>query len=222
MKGKWWILGGLSAALVIAIGGFVLTQLTVSGSDTAAAPGRTTSPQTTNPAPAPTATTAPPSTATPDAGSQTPSADGKRYSSEVLPPSSPGTTTGLPASKPIPDPVSAPLPKTASATGSLAKGYPKDVLPVAPGSKVGASAVASQDTHLQVTLNAKSSSGVTDVVDFYRGVLARYGMYDVPAPALDGDTAVAFTRAGNSVTLTVSPIAGGTTYVLFGTFTAGS
>jgi hypothetical protein len=217
MNTKPWIIGGLSAALVIAVGGFVLTQLpvaaptTASGSSTSATPGTKTPSASGSTPPAP-------ATGQPEAGAAEPPAVGKRYSTEVLPPST-ATEKGLPQTKALPQPVSAPLPKSASAVGSLASGYPADTVPAAPESKISKSSVASQSSHLQVTLNAKTSQGVTDVVAFYRAALAKYGMYDSPAPAQNGATAVTFTRDANSVTLTATPASGGTSYVLFGTFT---
>jgi hypothetical protein len=129
-----------------------------------------------------------------------------------------GEPQGLPASKVLPYPVNAPLPKSASAVGRLATGYPSEALPAAPGSKVRTSSVTSEGTHLQVTLTARTSAAVTEVVAFYRTALARYGMYDTPAPALNGATAVSFTRDGNSVTVTATPGSGGTSYVVFGAF----
>jgi hypothetical protein len=219
VKANKWIMGGLTAALVIAIGGFIVTQLPVAGSTTASGPSSSSSsPSPTSKASAPaTPSTEAPSTGAPEAGPAVPPADGKRFSTEVLPPGN--APEGLPASKVLPDAVTAPLPKSASAVGSLAKGYPSEALPAAPGSKIRDSSVASEGAHLQVTLTAKSTAGVTDVVAFYRTTLARYGMYDTPSPALNGATAVSFTRGANSVTVTATPASGGSTYVVFGTFT---
>lgn len=215
MNTKPWIIGGLSAALVIAVGGFVLTQLPVAapstptGSSASSTPGSKSTGSGSNPST--------PSTDQPQAGANDPPAAGKRYSTEVLPPEA-AATKGLPPTKALPEPVSAPLPRSASAVGSLAAGYPSDTIPAAPESKISKSSVASQSSHLQVTLTAKTTQGVTDVVAFYRTALAKYGMYDTPAPAQDGATAVTFSRDANSVTLTATPGSGGTSYVLFGTF----
>jgi hypothetical protein len=61
---------------------------------------------------------------------------------------------------------------------------------------------------------------VTEVLAFYRTALAKYGMYDTAAPALGGATALIFRRGTNSVTLTASPVTGGTKYIIYGAFTA--
>ena len=45
-------------------------------------------------------------------------------------------------------------------------------------------------------------------------------MYDTADPAVAGSTAVAFTRGTDSVTVTATPGSGGTSYVLYGAFTA--
>jgi hypothetical protein len=212
---RTWIILGLSAAAVIAGGAFVLSQ-------------------TPAPAPAPAAATAPAATSSPGqaakqsgsagattgpAAPTTPPAASKRFTTEVLP-ASPATKPALPPTTALPYPVKAPLPASASAVGKLAAGYPASVLPQAPGSTISTSSVAVQSGHLQVTLTAGSTQQVTDIVAFYRAALAKYGMYDSAAPALSGGTSTRFVRDGNSVTLTVTPAKGGTTYVLYGAFTA--
>ncbi|MFF1879663.1 hypothetical protein [Leifsonia sp. NPDC058230] len=217
MKSKMLIMGGLTAALVIAVGGFVLTQLPVGGATTASGPSSSSSTPTQKASPPPSAATADPGTGAPPTDAAIPPADGKRFTTEVQPPGE--ATQGLPASKVLPELVSAPLPESASAVGALAKGYPAKALPAAPGSKIRNSSVASDKTHLQVTLTAKTDAEVTEVVAFYRTALANYGMYDTPSPALNGATAVSFSRGANSVTVTATPGSGGTTYVVFGTFT---
>jgi hypothetical protein len=60
---------------------------------------------------------------------------------------------------------------------------------------------------------------VPDLLVFYRDVLAKYGMYDSPAPALGGVSSTAFRRGTDSVTIAITPIAGGTEYVVYGVFT---
>lgn len=218
MKTNRWIMGGLTAVLVIAIGGFIVTQLPVGGSTTASGSSSSATPKASHPStPSTAAPSAAPSTAPPQAGPADPPADGKQFNTEVQPPG--GAAQGLPASKVLPYPVNAPLPKSASAVGALATGYPSEALPAAPGSKVRTSSVASEGTHLQVSLTARTSAAVTEVVAFYRTALARYGMYDTPSPALNGATAVSFTRGGNSVTVTATPGSAGTSYVVFGAFT---
>lgn len=228
MKQRTLLIAGLAAAAVIAAGAFTLTQLpTPAGTDATARSAsasptpRTPSTSPTPASPSPTGPT-PSSTAGPGsgagAGPDVPAA-GKRYSTEVLPPVE-NSSPALPPSDPLPVPVSAPLPRTASATGGLVSGYPEKVLPVTPGARVASSSVASQDGRLQVTLTATSASGVTDILAFYRTALAKYGMYDAPAPAQGGATALRFDRDGSSVTVTAAPTDDGSKYIIFGTFTA--
>jgi hypothetical protein len=128
----------------------------------------------------------------------------------------------LPPSTALPYPVSAPLPKTASASGKLVAGYPSAALPTVPGTDIRDSSVASQAGHLQVTLTGTTAQQVTDIVAFYRSALAKYGMYDAPGAAVAGSTSIVFSRDGNSVTVTAKPAKGGATYVVYGTFTATS
>jgi hypothetical protein len=225
MKQRTLLIAGLAAAALIAAGAFTLTQLptpaTVDASQRSAtpAPRGSDAPKGTAPSASVPAT---PSTAGPGsgagAGPDAPAA-GKRYSTEVLPPVAP-TSPALPPSDPLPVPVSAPLPRTASATGGLVSGYPDAVLPLTPGAHVDSSSVASQGDRLQVTLTATTDAGVTDVLAFYRTALAKYGMYDTPAPAQGGATALRFSRDGSTVTITATPSDDGSTYVIFGTFTA--
>lgn len=214
---RLWIVSGLAAAVVLAAGAITLSLL----------PGPGGQPVT----PVADATAAPtpvPSAGTPDTGSATgpapsakssPPSAGKRFTTEVIP-ADPAVAPALPPSTPLPYPVTAPLPKTASATGGIVEGFPTAVIPRLPGSTVKTTAVASDSPRLQVSLTATTSASVTDVVAFYRQALAKFGMYDVAAPALDGATAVTYSRDGNAVTLTATPGDAGTSFVLFGTLTA--
>lgn len=214
---RTWIVSGLAAAALIAAGAFALSQLPAPVSPTAA---DKVSSHSSAPAGGSDGdeggqgTNAP---ATPGSGN-TPPAAGKRFTTEVEP-AAPAATPALPQSTALPYPVAAPLPKSASASGKLVAGYPAKVIPQVPGSTVGKSSVASEDSHLQVTLDATSDQKVNDIVAFYRGKLAPYGMYDAAAPAVAGATSVQFARDGNSVTLTITPGDKGTSYVLFGAFT---
>ncbi|WP_158866169.1 hypothetical protein [Leifsonia sp. AG29] len=222
---RTWIIAGLSAAAVIAIGAFALSQVPV-GSTAQVAAGSSR----------PTHSSSPSSAAGQAGGSDpggqsgsgeqkggsapaTPPAATKRYTTEVIP-AGPATAPALPPSTALPHPIAPPLPKSASAVGKLVTGYPAAVLPQAPGSAVQTSSVAAQGDRLQVTLTATSTQGVTDVLAFYRSALAKYGMYDTAAPALSGATSLLFSRGSDSVTLTASTGKSGTTYTLYAAFTA--
>lgn len=218
---RTWIVSGLAAAAVLAAGALTLSLLPGPGGHPTATTPVADAPSSATPAasgstesdgdesaapPAPDATSAPP-------------AAGKRFTTEVIP-ADPKAVPALPPSTPIPYPVSAPLPKTASATGGIVEGFPTGVIPQLPDSKVKTTSVASDSPNLQVSITGTTSGSVNDVVAFYRQALAKFGMYDAAAPALDGATAVTYSREGNAVTLTATPIASGTSYAIFGTFTA--
>jgi len=215
---RTWIILGLSAAAVIAAGAFAISQAPVPKPATVASSEAPTAPASRHsgrPGGGFGSTDAKGSTAAPT----TPPVASKRFTTEVLP-AAPATAPALPPTTPLPYPVSAPLPKSASAVGKLAAGYPADVLPQAPGSTIATSSIASQSGHLQVTMTAASTQEIVDIVAFYRTALAKYGMYDTAAPALSGSTSTVFKRDGNSVTLTVTAAKSGTTYALYGAFTA--
>ncbi len=211
------MIAGLAAAAVIVAGAVVVNQL----------PGRTTAdgaPPTSSANQSTLSASRGPGTPNSSPGATGPDAPGssqsKRFTTEVVPGT--GAAGKLPKSTPVPNPVSGPLPPTASAVGSVAKGYPNDVMPAAPKSSISATSVSSQGKRLQASLTATTTLAVIDILAFYRTTLAKYGMYDTAAPALDGSTALTFTRGGNSVTLTATPVAGGSTYVVYGTFAATS
>lgn len=220
---RTWIASGLAAAVVLVAGAVTLTLLPgaggpAGGKAVAGASSQATSTPRASSSPVPSAkggaTPAPAPTDKAD-----PPAAGKRFTTEVIP-ADPAAVPALPPSTPIPYPVSAPLPKSASATGGIVDGFPTAVIPQLPGSKVATSSVASESPNLQVSLTGTTSGSVTDVLDFYRQALAKFGMYDAAAPALDGATAVTYSREGNAVTVTATPGKSGTSYALYGTFTA--
>ena len=127
-----------------------------------------------------------------------------------------------PESTPLPDLVTLPLPDTSSAVGSVVAGFPDHVLPAAPESTIASSSVAAEGSRLQATLSAETSLTVAEVLDFYRTTLAELGLVAAPVPAVDGSTALAFSRGLNTVTLTATPIESGSQYLVFGAFSAES
>lgn len=222
---RTWIIAGLSAAAVIAVVAFALSQVPV-GSTAPVASGPSHSSHTSSPSSAAKQAGGSDPGGQSGSGEQksgaapaTPPAASKRYTTEVIP-AGPATAPALPPSTALPHPITAPLPASASAVGKLVAGYPTAVLPQAPASTILTSSVAAQGDHLQVTLSATSTQGVTDILAFYRSALAKYGMYDTAAPALSGSTSLLFTRGADSVTLTASTGKSGTTYTLYAAFTA--
>ncbi|GGE91670.1 hypothetical protein [Mycetocola zhadangensis] len=157
--------------------------------------------------------------ATEESGTGAPS---ERESSEVMPAPDGKSPIGLPPSPPLPNLVSTPLPPTASAAGGLVEGFPAAVIPLNPNTAVQSSSVASAENRLQVTLAASTPSATDAVLEFYRVSFAALHLVDSVAPAASGSTALLFTRGGpDTVLLTVTPDgSGGTTYSVFGAFTA--
>ena len=211
-------------ALLVAAGGALVLQQ--SGARTAPVAGSSSadggpppstsgprSPATTTPGTEPAPKQAPPSSAVP---SPTKSAE-PREADPVAP--DPVAAT-LPTSKPLADLVTLPLPDTSSAVGSIVAGFPTRVLPQAPHSTVATTSVAAEGSHLQAALTAQTTLTVAEVMDFYRTALAKLSLFDTPAPALDGSTALTFTRGNNTVTISATTIDGGCRYVVFGAFSA--
>lgn len=169
---------------------------------------------------------APPSSATDGAFAQPRGEDetgpvNERTSSEVLPAPEETSPLGLPVSPPPPGLVAAPLPATASATGSLVAGFPSAVIPVEEDTAVQSSSVASAENRLQVTLVGTTPSTMADVLEFYRVSFAANHLVDSIAPAADGSTALLFARGTDTILLTVTPArSGDTAYSVFAAFTA--
>ena len=145
----------------------------------------------------------------------------ERESSEVLPAPDKKSPIGLPPSPPLAPLVTTPLPPTANATGALVDGFPAAIIPLNPETTVQSSSVASAENRLQVTLAATTSAASDAVLEFYRVSLAANSLFDNAAPAAPGSTALLFSRGADTILLTVTPTgSGGTTYSVFGAFTA--
>jgi hypothetical protein len=130
---------------------------------------------------------------------------------------------------PVPQPEAAPpalmtlpLPDSATVVGSIVSGFPVEIIPVAPDSVIDSSSVAVEGPRLQAALSGQSNLGAGEVVEFYLTALAELGLVAVVAPAPDGSSALAFTRGGDNVSLTVTTVESGCRYVVFGTFAAES
>lgn len=222
------LLAGIAVtALLVAAGGALVLQqsstpptpVAVSKSTDGGRPASTPrpgSPAATQPAtgaPAPTPKQGPPPAYVPPPNKTVE----PREADPVPPDAGPGT---LPDSKPLAALVTLPLPDTSSAVGSVVAGFPTRIIPEAPNSSVGTSSVAAEGSRLQAALTAETTLTVVEVMDFYRTALAKVGLYDTPAPALDGSTALTFTRGNNTVTISATTIDGGCRYVVFGAFSA--
>jgi hypothetical protein len=144
---------------------------------------------------------------------------------EGNPSASAPTPYSLPSSKPLAKAqplVGTPLPPSASARGSIVKGFPA-VIPQAPNSMVVFSSIATQGTRMQVGLEATTTNSVADVLSFYRTAFEPLGLVAAAAPAAEGSTALTFVRGDNGITVTVSDSAGGhAQYTVTGVLSAGT
>ncbi len=139
--------------------------------------------------------------------------------SEVVSPQ-PGQTQTDPDRLPpldAPTPLAtAPLPPSASATGSLVDGFPETVMGPTSDADVVSSSIATQDTTMQVALVARTDSSSADVIAHYKALWEGLGL-SVSA------TANAATAVGSfeSLTLSFSSSGTGTVYSLFGVLRTG-
>jgi hypothetical protein len=227
-KGSRVALGAIVATLILTVAIIVFfavmdavpnTGITARGS----ANSPTSSKSTTDATPSDSGENAPSEASATDPSSEksgTGAAD-ERTSSEVLPAPDEKSPIGLPPSPPLPGLVTAPLPPTATATGTLVAGFPASVIPLNPGTTVQSSSVASAEDRLQATLAATTSSTSDAVLEFYRVAFAAQSLVDSVAPAAGESVALLFSRGADTILLTVTPTdSGGSTYSVFGAFTA--
>ncbi len=138
---------------------------------------------------------------------------------EVLPPTATPTTAHL-GTDPTPL-VTAPLPKSASAKGTLVAGFPTGVISIPPGMSVANSAIATEGVHMQVTLVGTSAASVGDVQSYFQSVFTELGLTASAAPSAPGTTATSYTRGSDSITVTTTADSGRTGVSVFAAFTAG-
>jgi hypothetical protein len=117
--------------------------------------------------------------------------------------------------KPVKRLLSGSLPSSASARGSLVKGFPAAV-PLAPGSKVVSSSVSVADKTVQAALDAETSSTPAQVLAYYEKLFAKAGLPGTEGPAGPDSRSMSFVRGTDSVTITVTTTKTGASYSLFG------
>lgn len=127
-----------------------------------------------------------------------------------------------PDSSSLPALVTLPLPDTSSAVGSVVAGFPDRVLPAAPQSSITSSSVAAEGSRLQAALSAETPLTAPEVLEFYRAALTELGLTAAPVPAVDGSSALVFSRGLNTITITATPVDSGSQYLVFGIFSAES
>lgn len=140
---------------------------------------------------------------------------------EVNGPAPQATKLVLPTSQPRVALVFAPLPKSADATGKVAPGYPVKALPPVDGSKIVSSSVSPQNAILQTSMVASTSKEALAVKAFYQDHFAPLGFGMADAPATAGSSAIWFTRGADKITLTITAVKGGATYIVYGVLHAG-
>lgn len=223
-------LAALGLTVLVASAGIVVAQLLpppdriqVVAESTSPATAQPTPERSVTPTPAETDGTSPPQVGEESTGTDT---DGERWneadaaprkSTEVLPEQPENVT--LPPSKPRTTLVSLPLPPTASATGTVVAGFPTDVMPGIPESLIDNTSVATEGDRMQAALEARTSLETTDVLAFYRQHFAPLGLLESPTTTAKRSSTLSFARGDDSITLAVTAVAGGSTYVLFGAFT---
>lgn len=92
----------------------------------------------------------------------------------------------------------------------------RQVVTAAPRSDVAERSRSSDGERLHVALTATSPSSVAAVLRYYRIRLGRLAFAERPVHAFAGSTAAAFRRGADTVTVTVTPRAGGVDYSVFG------
>lgn len=117
--------------------------------------------------------------------------------------------------------ISKPLPAAASRSGAIVTGFPAAVIPLAQGSTVISSSVAPGGDRVQAGLNAMSTRAPAEVLAFYDAAFTKLGLVASSVPSVDGSTAKSFVRGPSTVTVTVSPVGGGSRYTVFGVLVAG-
>ncbi|MCT9002641.1 hypothetical protein [Microbacterium memoriense] len=134
--------------------------------------------------------------------------------SEVQPPADQSAPSDRLPPLPMPTPlITAPLPETSSARGSLVDGFPSTVAGPAPGADILESSIASADTVMQVTLTARTDATQDEVIAHYRSTWSALGLSDA-----GGEAPLAYTDQFSSATLSFTPGSGtGTVYVVFAT-----
>ena len=214
MMARRLVIAGICLAVLIAAVALVLDQM-------ASKPGPATAQSSVSPTPggdpsnsnSSGGASAPPSgsptsgssTSSPPDGSGNGSGDGVTTAKplEVLPPVT-ATPTGLPEpSAPAPL-ITGPLPKSATAKGSLVEGWPSSVVTMPAGTTVGSTSISTSGTVLQLTADGIVGTSQGDVLGAFRQSLVAQGFWSEDAPAPDGAVAARFVRGTDTVTVSVS------------------
>lgn len=133
------------------------------------------------------------------------------------------TLPGLQAAAAAPAPgalLTGPAPATAQRNGAVAAGFPVKVVPVPKGVTVVSSSVSSEGTHVQLGMQASSSSSPAQVLSAYDAALGATGFTPSSSPAVAGSTAHTYVHGSDGVVVTVrARLGGGTEISLSGALT---
>ena len=133
--------------------------------------------------------------------------------SEVLPPTA-TPITKLPKITPQPPLIAGPLPKTASKTNGIVKGFPKDIMGPAAKSTVLSSSVATEKTTMQVSLVATTTESQKSVQKHYEKLWSSLGLH--AGTAADGT--ITYVGAHESLALSFGTTGTGNRYTIYGVF----
>jgi hypothetical protein len=209
--------------VLLAGAGIVISAVQRSDDDTGALAGTSATPAPPAPAPTPASgTPALPAPAEPAPADDAPAVDPAAPGSEADPaPAQPGVELppppeaeadepDLPVSEPLPVLLPGPAPATDAETGAVVAGFPAFIEP-APESTVSSSMVTSEGDRVQAALTASSSETAEKVRAHFDAVFATHHLQPTPVPVVGGSTALAYTRGTESVTVTLTALAGGGT-----------
>jgi len=117
--------------------------------------------------------------------------------------------------------LTAPLPETASARGTLVEGFPVTIIPVPQDATIVSSSVSGEGDRLQIGLEASTPADPAAVLDEYLVALGEQGFGPSVSPAAEGSTATSFTRDPDGLVLTLrARPGGGTELTIAGTLVA--
>ena len=190
-----------------AVAGLTAATLVAGCSGDDAQPGVSPS-QSTSPSPSDSATGGAPG------GSTDPTGGGSDGSS----PGVTGTATNPAPGAASPPATVEPTPSGAVATGTLAEGFPTDVVPLLPGSTITVSTVTPSEGVRTVSLSGTTATPAEEVLAFYRAALIGQGFVETAGPQAAGFPTATFSRTSGAdlLVLAVTTLEGVQSFTLGG------
>jgi hypothetical protein len=111
-----------------------------------------------------------------------------------------------------------PTPSGAVATGTLAEGFPTDVVPLLPGSTITVSTVTPSEGFRTVSLSGTTATPAEEVLAFYRAALVGQGFVETAGPQAAGFPTATFSRSSGAdlLVLAVTTLEGVQSFTLGG------